>query len=108
MIPTDKPEITASPQNVTKNEGENVTLSCNATGNPEPTISWTKSGLPLTVKTRIRFSSDNKHLTIRIVNKEDSGMYQCVANNTLGKDNSISAEVNVQCKYCAADSIYLL
>ena len=38
----DRPEIATQPQNDTTTEGRNVTLTCNATGNPEPVLSWFK------------------------------------------------------------------
>ena len=43
-IVADQPEIILHPENHTISERDNVTLSCNATGNPEPTISWTRNG----------------------------------------------------------------
>ena len=44
-LSTDKPEIATHPQNITTREGQNVTLYCNATGNPVPTISWYKNAI---------------------------------------------------------------
>ena len=98
---TDPPEITVQPRTETKTEGDNVTLSCNADGNPVPTISWTKNGSPVdtSYNSRIGFSKDKKQLTIRNVNRTDSGEYRCVANNSVGNDTSKAAELNVKCKY---------
>ena len=78
-----------------------MTLFCNATGNPVPTISWTKNGSPVNItdNSRIRFLKDNKQLTIPNVNRRDSGEYQCVANNSVGNDTSNVAALIVQCKY---------
>ena len=95
----DQSEITAHPQSVMKTEGENVSLSCNATGNPAPTISWTKDGSPIYNNSRISLSQDNKQLTIRYVSRTDSGEYRCVADNTLGNDTSNAATLDVKCKY---------
>ena len=97
----DKPEITAHPKNVTTTEGDILTLSCNATGNPEPGISWTKDGSPISRIYRISLSDDNKQLTITNVNRTESGEYRCVASNSLGNDTSNAAEVDVECE-CAA------
>ena len=101
FVITDQPEITAHPGSVAKTEGDNLTLSCNATANPLPTISWTRGGSPVntTNNSRISFSEDNKQLTITNVNRTDSGEYQCVANNSLGNDTSNVATLDVQCKY---------
>jgi len=101
-IITDKAEITTHPSNETKTEGDNVTLTCNATGNPAPTISWTRDGSPLDINgnsSRIGFSLDEKELTITNVNRTDSGEYRCVAENGVGKDTSNAAKLDVQRKY---------
>ena len=96
---TDQPEITAPPQNKTLTERENVTLSCNATGNPAPSISWTKNGSAAN-SPRISLSLDNKQLTITNVSRDDSGDYRCVANNSIGAAvTSNAATLDVQCKY---------
>ena len=76
-----------------------MTFSCNATGNPAPTISWTKDGSPVSNNSRIGLSGDNKQLTIRYVSRTDSGEYQCVADNSLGNDTSNAATLDVKCKY---------
>ena len=99
---SDKPAFTAHPQNQTVREGENVTLFCNATGNPEPHISWTIDGLTVNINVhpRISLSSDNKQLTVRNVNRTDSlHQYRCLANNTVKTITSEAASLIVQCEY---------
>ena len=91
--------ITEHPQSVTKREGEDVTLSCNARGNPEPQISWKKDGSTLTGNDRICLSDDKKRLTIKNLTKEDCGKYQGVATNRVSVVNSSCATLDVQCKY---------
>ena len=98
----DKSEITTHPSNVTKAEGENVTLHCNATGYPLPTLSWTKDGSDISNNSRISFSADKKQLAITKANRVDRGAYRCVANNSLGNDASMAAVVDVQCKSTAS------
>ena len=75
-----------------------MTLSCNATGNPVPTISWTKDGSPISSNSSVSLSVDNKRLTITNVNRNDSGEYRCVAGNSVGNEISNAAKVDVQCK----------
>ena len=99
LIIADKPEITTHPQNVTTTEGDNVTLSCDATGNPVPTISWTKDESPLSNNSSINFSPDNKKLNITNVKRADSGEYQCVASNRVGNETSNAGKLDVQCKW---------
>ena len=72
-----------------------MTLSCNATANPVPTISWFRDGSPVD-SSRISFSEDNKQLTITDVNRTDSGEYRCVASNELGNDTSNAATLDIQ------------
>ena len=97
---TDQPKITVPPKAQTKTEGVNVALSCNSTGNPKPTISWTRNGSPVDTSgnSRISFSADKKQLTITNVNRTDSGEYRCAAKNSLGNDTSNPAKLDVQCK----------
>ena len=101
----DKPEFTAHPENQNIEEGKNATLSCNATGNPEPTFSWTINGSAVntTANPRISLSLENKQLTITNVTRIDSGnQHRCVANNTIGNVTSNAATLNTQCKYYLA------
>ena len=95
---TDQPEFSVHPQNATQIEGDNVTFTCNATGNPAPTFRWTKIGSVLTTDSRISLLSDGKHLTITNVTREDSGQYVCEATNNVTTVSSDSATLNVKCK----------
>ena len=93
--------ISTHPQNTTDKEGATVTLSCNVTGNPTPTITWLKNGSPINTSgnSRISFTEQNAKLIITKVSREDSGEYQCVANNSLGNVTSRAATLDVQCKF---------
>ena len=95
---TDQPEIITHPKNVTIEERLLVTLFCNATGNPPPTISWTKDGSPLTKTQGIIFTGDNETLSIANITRSESGNYRCVTRNSLGNDTSNAAKVDVLCK----------
>ncbi|XP_078352640.1 hemicentin-1-like isoform X3 [Oculina patagonica] len=102
-----EPEITVHPQAKTKTEGDNVTLSCNATGNPVPTISWTRNGSPVDTigNSRIRFSENKNELSITNVSRTDSGEYRCVTNNSLGNDTSNAAKLDIQLPSVAPENI---
>ena len=62
-------------------EIQNVTIACNATGQPSPRITWSKSvgGLP---KGRIQVQAGT--MKIYSVTKNDGGVYICKAENILG------------------------
>ena len=98
---TEQPSITVHPNGVTIREGQNMTLSCNATGNPVPIISWTRNGSPVNTSdhSRISFSDEEKQLTITNVSRTDRGEYRCVATNRVGNATSNVASVDVHCKY---------
>ena len=72
-------------------EKQTVTITCNATGNPQPNVTWSKAfgNLP---KGRTRLTS--KRLTIHNVAKKDNGIYICQADNILGSaTNAIQFKV---------------
>ena len=93
----DRPEITNHPQHITEAERDNVTLTCNATGNPEPQFSWFKERDLVESNNRIYFSANNSLLTITDVNRNDSGGYLCVAHNEVGNETSIIVILDVKC-----------
>ena len=98
LLITDQPEFNTHPQNKTKTEGENVTFTCNAVGNPAPTFSWTRDGSVVNTTSRITFNENNKTLTITNVIRGDSGEYICVATNNVNTVESNPSTLNVQCK----------
>ena len=94
------PQISTQPQGGPVTESNNVTLSCNASGNPVPTITWTRNGSVLTSSVpRISFGEESKELKITSINRADSGEYRCVANNSEGNVTSDAATLDVQCEY---------
>ncbi|XP_072282815.1 basement membrane-specific heparan sulfate proteoglycan core protein, partial [Pyxicephalus adspersus] len=60
--------------------GETATLRCSATGNPTPTITWSKLRAPLPWQHQVI----NNTLIIPRVAQQDSGKYICNASNTDG------------------------
>ena len=96
----DRPEITLYPLNATEVEGYNVTLTCNAFGNPGPNVSWTVKGSHMGISNnpRISFSQDKKKMIITNLRRTDNGEYRCMATNSLGDATSHVATLDVQCK----------
>ena len=62
-------------------EKQNVSIACSATGQPLPTITWSKSVGNMPEK---RTEVKNGNLTICSVTKNDGGTYICKAENILG------------------------
>ena len=79
-------------------QGLSVTFSSDANGVPEPTFSWTKDGSAVTANERISFLADKKQLRIPNVTGTDSGVYRCVATNSVRTVESNAATLTVHCK----------
>ncbi|XP_061629743.1 contactin-1a isoform X1 [Phyllopteryx taeniolatus] len=68
------PEWVEHISNADKDLGSAYTMSCLARGKPKPHIRWLKNGEPL----------DRKEMVFNNLTFEDSGMYQCIAENPHG------------------------
>ena len=97
-VSTDSPEFVQHPNNQTLTEGDNAFFTCYTSGNPSPTLSWTKDGSAVNLTSRISLLFDNMLLVITNVNRGDSGQYICVSANDVGTVQSSMATLNVQCK----------
>ena len=79
-------------------EGQNTTLTCNASGIPQPVVSWINvhSGdrIPGNV---FAFANTSRH---------QAGEYRCEARNRCGNATE-SVALNVQCKFLQIVSIVL-
>lgn len=83
------PEFTIRLESQVLDEGSKFTWTCEAFGVPEVSYAWFKDAQLLlgneTESRRARYKVDNNILHIEdLVRKEDEGMYQCRASNSLG------------------------
>lgn len=72
-------------------EGSNLTLFCNATGNSQPDIAWTKGD------SNVLSSTETLYL-INLRREDNGAVYSCKANNSLGF-YTVSASITVMCEY---------
>jgi len=73
--------ISTPPSLVTPKVLSTLRQTCQAEGFPPPVLSWTRPGMPLPVgKTEVNDGS----LTIKNLSPADSGLYECVATNSMG------------------------
>ncbi len=82
----DKPVIEELPERVILSVGKLAVLTCEVSGNPEPSVTWTKNGnasIP-----RAQFKNDGRILVIPHVLPGDSGVYECKASNALGENRT--------------------
>ena len=71
-------------------EGEHVTVSCNASGSTPLLVSWIK------VDGGKRFHT--KELVFTHIKRSQAGEYRCEASNECGNASEV-ATIEVQCKY---------
>lgn len=69
-----------SPDTLIASPGSNVSFQCNATGIPDPVITWTKEGMDLPRKHLVA----NDMLTLTRLVGSDEGRYLCTATNVAG------------------------
>ncbi|CAB1353466.1 unnamed protein product [Coregonus sp. 'balchen'] len=75
------------PDTVPAAKGSTVKLECFALGNPVPEISWRRtSGVPFPSK--VKMKNSNAVLEIPHFQQEDTGTYECVAENSRGKNTA--------------------
>ena len=87
------PRITTEPERESEvSVGQNLTLTCNASGDPLPEVTWNKEGQALRL-----FNVTGPVLHLVNVTREDVGSYKCTAKNKVGED-SRPAVVNIACK----------
>ena len=81
------PQIVLSSKEVRIQEEQNITIACTGTGQPLPSITWSKAvgGLP---KDRTEVMQGN--VTINKVEKKDRGTYICKAENILGSTTALA------------------
>ena len=94
--------------NTTIREGNTTTITCEALGYPPPTVVWSRTNGILSDRVSVSDSVSvptgygnvtrmSVNLTITNASREDTGVYMCSANNSVGSDNR-NISVTVQCK----------
>ncbi|KAF7218647.1 transcript variant X9, partial [Nothobranchius furzeri] len=108
-----KPKITYI-VNKTTSEMEEETLTCEATGDPTPTISWsygehffTEGEQSLDGNVVVRSDARVSSLTLKYVKYTDAGQYLCTARSTIGEDKqAVYLEVRYAPKIHGTVAVY--
>ena len=89
------PNAVVTPSVKTVTEGGNVTLTCNVSGVPSPSVEWTKTGNNTVLSVDKTFTIYN----VSRVPGNTARQYQCTASNGVGSPAHDTADITVQCKY---------
>ena len=89
-------------------ENNTTTITCEALGYPPPTVVWSRTNGILS--DRVSMSNGisvltgygnvtrvSVNLTITNARREDTGVYMCSANNSVGSDNR-NGSITIECK----------
>lgn len=90
-----KPKIRKALKDVEVNEGETLTLEIEVYAVPEPKIVWYKDGQEVRADARIKIQRDSQrletyNLTLNLIKREESGLYEVKATNNLGSASTKS------------------
>ncbi|KAK5650818.1 hypothetical protein RI129_001847 [Pyrocoelia pectoralis] len=111
------PYFNVTPLSISYPSARMVRLDCKVNGIPSPKVSWLKNGVPLELIGRIK--QQNTSLVLSHSFMTDSGIYQCVASNSVGQiwasarllpifsDNRPNPPQNVSCHPFDDNSICL-
>ncbi|KAJ3604124.1 hypothetical protein NHX12_028865 [Muraenolepis orangiensis] len=78
------PEIISGPYHYIANEGAAISLSCEATGFPRPTVVWTKGRQPLPRDSSLLQTDPDGRLLLPAPTAQDEGLYVCTATSPMG------------------------
>ncbi|CAF3468761.1 unnamed protein product, partial [Rotaria sp. Silwood2] len=93
--------LESSTKDIEINEGDSVTLICNAQGYPAPNIEWQKADAQPLSSGHIRQVGSQLHLYQ--VTSRDSGIYKCLASNLVGFGSEWTLRLSVRFRpyiYC--------
>ena len=102
-------EIVTVLNSVMGRERNTTTITCEAFGYPPPTVVWNRINGILSDRVSVSDSVSvptgygnvtrvSVNLTITNASREDTGVYTCSANNSIGSDSS-NVSITVQCKF---------
>ncbi|KAM3875993.1 hemicentin-1 [Diretmus argenteus] len=83
------PRVSVEPRNQTFMTGQEVRISCSASGYPPPRLVWTHNDMFIMGSNRHRMAPEGM-LLIRNMEQKDGGVYGCLASNQAGTDTQTS------------------
>ena len=90
----DPPDLISSFDDLIKNKSDTLTLHCQFSGTPAPSITWyrnistfdamLRTGGKISIREVKSFRKTNSSLEVRNLVKEDEGTYTCIGSNGIG------------------------
>nr|XP_051676343.1 hemicentin-1 isoform X2 [Oryctolagus cuniculus] len=78
-----------APENISVVEKNSVSLTCDASGVPLPSVTWLKDGWPVSLSSSARILSGGRTLRLMQAKVEDAGQYMCVVRNAAGEGRKL-------------------
>lgn len=88
------PKIEIAPEDHYVLSGATVSFYCVGYGDPQPELTWKKSGESVKESDRVKIDKSTGELRITAAEVKDAGTYECTYSNKLGEDKK-SAVLNV-------------
>ena len=98
LSPTGRPAFSPPLPAVEVSIGGQAVFVCSVLSNPPATVSWAFGHPPQPLSTNQRIVVANTTLTINNVRSSDEGFYECIANNSYGR-NSTSGRLTIAGMY---------
>ncbi|XP_036351171.2 hemicentin-1 [Ochotona princeps] len=76
-------------ENISVVEKSPVSLTCEASGIPLPSVTWLKDGWPVSLSASARILSGGRTLRLTQTRVEDTGQYTCVVRNAAGEGRKL-------------------
>ncbi|XP_076264324.1 obscurin isoform X26 [Rhynchophorus ferrugineus] len=88
--PEERPMFLHKLRDAVTDEGQPLVLEAPFTGNPIPTVQWTKDGVPIEASDRMLMTCDGRKVGLRIDKAvpSDAGVYGVKITNALGEETS--------------------
>ena len=99
------PNLAVSPAKLTVNEKGTASFQCSVSGNPKPTLTWSKRDGQSDIT---QSAVSRGTLLLKTVAGSDSGVYKCSASNILGQAEAlVQLEVNGKLFILLHESVFI-